>query len=184
MGVFMENIKILYSKEDIQNRIKAMAEIINNDYKNEELIVIGVLKGSFIFMADLVRELNMPVKCDFMRVSSYQDDESTGIVRMEFDITRSVHNHNVLLIEDIVDSGRTLVYLKKHLEQQTPKSFKICSLLHKKDMGVPSKEIDYIGFTIPNKFVIGYGLDSRGLYRDLPYVGYVEEALSCQSSAV
>ncbi len=169
-----KEIHKLYSEEEIQSRISELAETINQDYKGEEITVIGVLKGSFIFMADLVRKLNVPVRCDFIRVASYENDESTGIVRMEFDLTQPIHDQNVMIVEDIIDSGRTLKYLRGHLGQQNPKSLKVCSLLYKKDMGADRSTVDYLGFEIPNKFVIGYGLDSVGLYRDLPYIGYFE----------
>lgn len=170
----IRGIKVLYSEKEIGERILGLAEEINKDYDDEEVTVIGVLKGSFLFMADLVRKLNMPLRCDFLRVASYENDEDTGIIRMEFDITQPIHNQNVLLIEDIVDSGKTLKYLKKHLLQQEPKSVRACSLLFKKGRSADKSGVDYVGFEIPDKFVVGYGLDSLGLYRSLPYIGYFE----------
>jgi 23S rRNA pseudouridine2605 synthase len=170
-----KKIEKLYSEEQINERLDQLAEAIDKDYGGEEITVVGVLKGAFIFMADLVRRLKSPIKCDFVRVASYENDESTGYVRMEFDMTQPIHDQHVLLIEDIVDSGRTLEYLLKHLDQQNPKSLKTCTLLHKEDMGADASKIDYKGFTVPNKYVIGYGLDSVGLYRSLPYVGYFTE---------
>lgn len=171
-GRMEKKIEKLYTEEDINKRLDQLAAKIDGDYKGEEITVVGVLKGSFIFMADLVRRIKCPTRCDFMRVASYENDESTGYVRMEFDLTQPIHDQHVLLVEDIVDSGRTLTYLLKHLKQQSPKSLKVCTLLHKEDMGADPGMIDYKGFTVPNKYVIGYGLDSMGLYRSLPYIGY------------
>lgn len=168
------NIKVLYSEGQIDKRIDELAKKINEDYHGEEITLVGVLKGCFVFMADLVRQLKIPVRCDFVRVSSYEDDKSTGVVRMEFDVTQPVTDQHIILVEDIVDSGRTIGYLKKHLLQGDPKSLKVCTLLHKDGMGVDPKDIDYIGFTVPQKYIIGYGLDSVGLYRNLSYVGYFE----------
>lgn len=169
-----KEIQKLYSESDIQKRISELAAQINEDFKGDEVTVVGVLKGSFIFMADLIRRLTVPLRCDFLRVASYENDESTGFVRMEFDLTQPIHDQHVLLVEDIVDSGRTLEYLLKHLNQQNPKSLKVCTLLHKDGMGADPKKLNYVGFTIPDKYVIGYGLDSLGLYRSLPYVGYFD----------
>lgn len=168
-------IKKLCSEVEIKKRVSEIAREINSAFQGQEVTVIGVLKGAFLFMADLVRELTIPVRCDFVRVSSYKNDKSTGIVRLEFDVTQPVKEQNVLLIEDIVDSGRTLDYVLKHLRQQKPKNLKVCTLLYKEGMGTDKSQLDYIGFSIPNKFVIGYGLDSMGLYRTLPYIGYFEE---------
>lgn len=171
----LKNIKVLYTQEQIRDRIAEIAQEINRDYRDEEITLVGVLKGCFVFMADLVRQLTVPVRCDFVRVSSYKNDRSTGVVRMEFDVTQPVVGQHVILVEDIVDSGRTIEYLKKHLMQGRPKSLRICTLLHKDGMGVDPKGIDYIGFTVPQKYIIGYGLDSVGLYRNLSYVGYFQE---------
>lgn len=167
-------IKELYSEKAIQKRVSELAVEINSHFGDREITVVGVLKGSFLFMADLVRELKMPVRCDFLRVASYENDKSSGVVRLMFDLTQSIHDKHVIIVEDIVDTGRTLAYLMEHLEHQHPKSLKVCTLLHKHGMGVDGAKLDYVGFTIPNKYVIGYGLDSEGLYRSLPYIGYVE----------
>lgn len=172
----MENKhEVLYSAQQIEQRVVEIGKQIDADYKDEPLVVVGVLKGSFLFMADLVRAIKKPLRCDFLRVSSYEHDKSTGVVRMDFDLTQSIEGDNVLLIEDIVDSGRTLSFLKKHLETKRPKSLKVCSMLYK-NIGVDNRHlVDYVGFTIPNHYVIGYGLDSEGLYRSLPYIGYFPE---------
>ncbi len=168
-------IEVLLSKEQIDARVAELALRIDAECGDGEMVVVGVLKGSFIFMADLVRHLKRQLTCDFIRVSSYDKDRSTGIVRMEFDLTQPVGGKNVLLVEDIVDTGTTLRHLLKHLETKRPASLKVCSLLFK-DMGTDSRKlIDYLGFEVPRRYVIGYGLDSDGLYRSLPYVGAFKE---------
>ncbi|PIR17448.1 MAG: hypoxanthine phosphoribosyltransferase [Deltaproteobacteria bacterium CG11_big_fil_rev_8_21_14_0_20_49_13] len=167
----MPKIETLYSKEVIQKRVLEVAGEINKDYgTGKELTVVGVLKGAFMFMSDLVKHLEMPVRCDFLRVVSYDHDVSTGNVRMEFDLTQPVHDQDVLLVEDIVDTGRTLRYLLEHIHAKKPRSLKVASLLYK-DVGHVRELVNYVGFDVPNKYVIGYGLDSEGLYRSLPYVG-------------
>lgn len=169
-----KRIQVLISTAEIQKRIEALALQIEKEYRGKKMAVVGVLKGSFIFMADLVRQIQLPLSCDFLRVASYDHDRSTGVIRMEFDMTQPVTGKDVLLIEDIVDTGTTLRYLLKHLESKKPSSLKVCALLFKEvNSGIRDK-IDYVGFTIPNKYVVGYGLDSEGLYRSLPYVGVVE----------
>ncbi len=168
-------IEVLYSNEKIHERLAVLASEIESDFKDGDMVVVGVLKGSFIFMSDLVRMIKRPLSCDFIRVSSYEDDHSTGVVRMEFDMTQPIDGKDVLLIEDIVDSGKTLRYLLGHLKSKAPRSLKVASLLYK-EMGTGSRElIDYLGFEVPNRYVVGYGLDSKGVYRSLPYVGAFAE---------
>lgn len=165
-------LEVLFSAQQIEQRVVEIGKQIDADYKDEPLVVVGVLKGSFLFMADLVRAIKKPLRCDFLRVSSYEHDKSTGVVRMDFDLTQSIEGDNVLLVEDIVDSGRTLSFLKQHLQTKKPKSLKVCSMLYK-NIGIDNRHLaDYVGFEIPNHYVIGYGLDSDGLYRSLPYIGY------------
>ncbi|MBU4484594.1 hypoxanthine phosphoribosyltransferase [bacterium] len=167
----MNDIEVLFSEEKIQKRVGELGKQISKDYEGKELVVVGVLKGSFIFMADLVRYIDTPLYCDFLRISSYENDQDTGILRMEFDMTQPIAGKDVLLVEDIVDSGKTLKYLKEHLQTKHPSSLKVCSLLFK-DVGTGMRGyIDYMGFEVPHKFVIGYGLDTKGLLRSLPYVG-------------
>lgn len=167
-------IHVLISTAEIQKRIEALAAQIEKDYRGKHLAAVGVLKGSFVFMADLVRQIQLPLSCDFLRVASYDHDRSTGVIRMEFDMTQPVAGKDVLLIEDIVDTGTTLRYLLKHLESKKPSSLKVCALLFKDVKSGIRDKIDYVGFTIPNKYVVGYGLDSEGLYRSLPYIGAIE----------
>lgn len=166
-----EKLDILVSATEIQKRIENLAQKIQEDFAGKSLVVVGVLKGAFIFMADLVRHIKIPLACDFLRISSYEKDKSTGVVRMDFDMTQPIVDKDVLLVEDIVDSGRTLSYLLKHMETKKPASLKVCSLLYKETGANIKNRVDYIGFDIPNRYVVGYGLDSEGLYRSLPYVG-------------
>lgn len=167
-------IETLISSEAIQKRVAELAKEIDREFKDsQELTVVGVLKGAFMFMSDIVRHLTIPVRCDFLRVASYHNDVDTGIVRMEFDLTQPITNADVLLVEDIVDTGKTLRYLLEHLHAKKPNKLKVASLLYK-DVGKAREMVDYVGFTVPNKYVIGYGLDSMGLYRSLPYVGVMK----------
>jgi hypoxanthine phosphoribosyltransferase len=168
-------IDVLFTEEEIRERVAVLAREIEKDAPDGELVVVGVLKGAFLFMADLVRRIRRPLACDFIRVSSYDHDRSTGVVRMEFDMTQPIKDKHVLLVEDIVDSGRTLRALLAHLHTKEPASLRVASLLYK-EMGTDSRKmVDYVGFEVPNCYVIGYGLDSNGLYRSLPYVGAFKE---------
>lgn len=165
------DIDILFTAEQIGKRVSEIARQIEKDFAGKELVVVGVLKGAFIFMSDLVRQIKIPLACDFVRVSSYKNDKDTGVVRMDFDMTQPIAGKDVLLVEDIVDSGKTLRHLIDHMKTKEPRTLKVASLLYK-EMGTGSKGlIDYIGFESPNRYVIGYGLDSQGIYRSLPYVG-------------
>ncbi|MBI4124317.1 MAG: hypoxanthine phosphoribosyltransferase [Deltaproteobacteria bacterium] len=165
-----KGLDILITAAEIQKKVEGLAGRIGKDYQGKNLVVVGVLKGSFVFMADLIRQIPLPLACDFLRVASYDQDRSTGIVRMEFDMTQPVAGKDVLLVEDIVDSGRTLTHLLKHLEEKKPASLRVCSLLFKEVGSGVRDKIDYLGFTVPNRYVVGFGLDSEGLYRSLPYV--------------
>lgn len=168
-----KKIQPLITEAEIQQRVEALGKTLGEDYQGKNLVVVGVLKGAFLFMADLVRHIPLPLCCDFIRVASYEQNRSTGNVRMEFDMTQPVAGKDVLLVEDIVDTGRTLRYLIEHMKSHQPASLKLCTLLYKEVHGFPKKEIDYVGFTIPDKYVIGYGLDDQGLYRSLRYIGCV-----------
>ena len=172
----LENIKILINEETLKNRIKELGEQITNDYKNEELIVICILKGSLYFTADLTKYIeNDNLKIDFMRVSSYGDEfVSSGKINITKDLELDISNKNVLIIEDIIDTGNTLYYLKQVLSERTPKSLKIGTLLDKKSRIEKNIIPDYCGFEIEDKFVIGYGLDYKDLYRNISYIGYVD----------
>ena len=171
----LKNFETILSAEQIQKRVAELAQKISEDYQGKSLVVVGVLKGSFIFMADLVRHISVPLACDFLRLSSYHHDRSTGVVRMDFDMTQPVTGKDVLLVEDIVDTGNTLRYLLQHMDAKKPASLSVCSFLYKEVGSGVKEKIDYLGFTVPNRYVIGYGLDSEGLYRSLPHVGALKE---------
>lgn len=165
------NLDTLISEEDIQRRIKALGEQISKDYAGEEIIMLCVLKGGVMFMADLAKRITIPMKMEFMAVSSYGDEyKSSGVVKIIKDLDEPIDGKHILIAEDIIDSGRTLSYLKNILESRNPKSVKICTLLDKPDQRVVDVDVDYVGFTIPDSFVIGYGLDYQQYLRNLPYV--------------
>ncbi len=167
--------KVLISEAAIRNRVRELGTEISRDHAGRDLFVVGVLKGAFVFMADLIREISAPLHCEFMRVSSYESDQSTGNVRIDFDLTQSVAGKHVLLVEDIVDTGRTLRFLLEHLKTKGAKSVKVCSLLYKEIDPDIRPLIDYLGFTVPNEYVVGYGMDSDGLYRSLPDIRTVQK---------
>ncbi len=169
-----ENIASFLSEEKIKKRISELGKKISDDFKNEDIVIIGVLKGSFIFLADLVREIKVPCKIEFIGVSSYEGTESTGHVRITHDLSAEVMNKNVVLVEDIVDTGKTIDYLSEMIRMRSPKSFKLCALLSKPDKHELNQKIDYLGFEIGNEFVVGYGLDYDGMYRELPYIGVLK----------
>ena len=165
--------KTLLSEEQIHKRVKDLGAQIKKDYEGQELILVGALRGSIIFMADLSRQLDpLTTQLEFMQVSSYQGKESTGNLTFLGDIAADIKGQNVLLIEDIIDTGLTLDFLIKHLREKEPKSLKICTLLNKNKIDYIT--IDYNGFDIPNNFVVGYGLDHNGRYRNLPYIGIID----------
>lgn len=165
------SVSTYISAEKIQMRVEEIARIIDMDYNGEEVVVIGVLNGSFMFVADLIRAMETPVFLDFIAVSSYEGTESTGELKMLKDVKVNVEGKHVLLVEDIVDTGLTISKLKTLMEGRSPKSLKLASLLHKPARTEHKVDIDYLGFEIEDKFVIGYGLDFNGLYRELPYIG-------------
>ena len=171
----------LISTAQIATRVAELGAQITKDYGEliaaKEVIVIGVLKGSFLFMADLVRHIALPVYVDFISIASYGDaTESTGVVQITHDLTRSIEGKHVIIVEDIVDTGHTVHYLMQNLATRRPASVRLASLLHKPERAERDTKIDYLGFTIPNKFVVGYGLDASQLWRNLPYIGYVPNA--------
>ena len=162
----MENFDLMISSEEITVKVKEVAAQISADYKNEPIVVVGVLTGAFIFVADLVRELSVPVECvDFVQISSYKGDKSTGNFIFKKDISIDICGKNVLIVEDIVDTGRTLKKLRELLMLRNPKSVKICTAFDKPSRRVNDLVPDYNCFTIPDEFVVGYGLDYDGAYR-------------------
>ncbi len=168
-------MEILLTEAQIQERVAALAREIDRDYAWRVPVLVGVLTGACIFMADLVRKMRGPVEMDFMAVSSYgAGTESTGVVRILKDLNSEITGRDLLIVEDIVDSGLTLAYLQSLLRAREPASLRTCALLDKRERREADVTIDYIGFTIPNAFVIGYGLDYAGLYRQLPFVGVLD----------
>jgi len=163
--------EILVQADELQHRIKEMAEEISRDYKGRDLLLIGVLKGAVFFLADLMRHLDVPCEVDFMAVSSYgSSTDSSGVVRILKDLDAPLEGRNVLIVEDIVDSGLTLQYLMRTLEARNPASIEVCALLTKPERRKVDTPARYVGFEIPDKFAIGYGLDYAERYRNLPYV--------------
>jgi len=168
--------EVMISEMEIKQRVKKIAEEIESDFNHEPIVLIVVLKGSFIFAADLIREMKGDVKVDFISVSSYGNDtETTGKVRLLKDLDANITNQNVVVVEDIIDSGLTLNFLRGHLQTHMPKQIKICTLLDKPERRRVELPVDYVGFVIPDEFIVGYGIDYAQKYRNLPYIATVEE---------
>ncbi|SKC79396.1 hypoxanthine phosphoribosyltransferase [Maledivibacter halophilus] len=168
--------EVLFSEEKIKEKVCELGKIITKDYVGKDLIVIGVLKGANIFLSDLIRNIDIPVTVDFIDVSSYgASTESSGVVKINKDLDFSIENKNILIIEDIIDTGLTLKYLLKNLKSRKPKSMKICTLLDKPERRKVDIKVDYIGFKIPDEFIVGYGIDYAEKYRNLPFVGSLKE---------
>ncbi len=170
-----EKISVLISEEAVAERIHEMAVQISRDYEGRQIHMICVLKGGVFFMTELSKHVEVPCSLDFMAVSSYGDSTvSSGIVKIQKDLDESIEGKDVLVVEDIVDSGRTLSWLLKALQQRKPNSLKLCTLLDKPDRRRFDITVDYTGFEVPDVFVVGYGLDYQQRYRNLPYIGAVE----------
>jgi len=169
-------LEIMLSQEVLQKRVKELALQITKDYGDEPVIFVSILKGAVVFLADLIRYTDLKHTIDFMAVSSYKNTKSSGIVRLIMDLRESPEGKNVLIVEDIIDTGLTMRYICENLLTRRLKSLKICSLLYKptKQHVYPDIKIDYLGFEIPDKFVVGYGMDYNELYRNLPYVGILK----------
>ena len=174
----MENSikQILLTEEEIQNRIRELGEILTEEYAGKNPIVVGVLKGVVVFYADMIRHIKVPCEMDFMCVSSYQGTNSTGRTMISKDLNNDIHGRHVLILEDIFDTGNSLEFICNHLKNKEPASLKICTLLDKPERRKPGVQVkcDWVGFTIPNEFVVGYGLDYNEHYRNLPYVGILK----------
>jgi hypoxanthine phosphoribosyltransferase len=167
--------KVLYGPEQIAERVRALGREITTDYRGRNLVVLSLLKGSFVFAADLIRAIDLPLRVEFLGLASYgAGTESTGVVQITQDLTSSIVDEDVLIVEDIVDSGLTLSYLLRQLETRKPRSVKVCSLLHKPAGTKQEVPIHYLGFTIPDEFVVGYGLDYGQAYRNLPFLGILD----------
>ena len=171
-----ENVRILLKEEEVDKRIAEVAAMINRDYAGKEVHLICILKGGVFFTCELAKRLTVPVSMDFMSVSSYgSGTESSGVVRIVKDLDESIAGKNVLIVEDIIDSGRTLAYLIEILKQRNPESIHLCTLLDKPERRVKKQvKVDYTCFEIPDEFVVGFGLDYAQKYRNLPYIGVVE----------
>ncbi len=170
--------EILIDEERLQARIRELGREISSDYAGRELLLVGVLKGAVFFMADLMREITVPCEIDFMAISSYgASTDSSGVVRILKDLDINIENRHVVVVEDIVDSGLTLSYLVRNLESRSPASLEVCALLTKPGRREIEVDVGYVGFEIPNEFVVGYGLDFNERYRNLPYVGVLHEDL-------
>ena len=171
----MEKIRVLIPEEDVDRKIGEIGAQVSRDYAGKEVHLICVLKGGVFFTCELAKRITVPVSLDFMSVSSYGDDtKSSGVVRIVKDLDESLKDKEVLIVEDIVDSGRTLSYLVDMLKDRGPKSIRICTLLDKPSRRVKAVRVDYTCFSIPDEFVVGYGLDYAQKYRNLPYIGVVE----------
>ena len=170
-----ETIRVLLSEEEVDKRIAEIAAKISEDYNGEQVHMICVLKGGVFFTCELAKRLTIPVSMDFMSVSSYgADTKSSGVVKIVKDLDEGIEGKNVLVVEDIIDSGRTLSYLLEYLRNRNPKSLKLCTVLDKPERRVVEVNVDYTCFDIPDEFVVGYGLDYAQKYRNLPYIGVVE----------
>ncbi len=170
-----ETIRELLSEEEVDQKIKELGEVISRDYEGKQVHLICVLKGGVFFTCELAKRITVPVSLDFMSVSSYGDEtKSSGVVKIVKDLDESIENKDVIVVEDIVDSGRTLSYLLENLKSRKPKSLRLCTLLDKPERRGKKGEGDYTGFEIPDEFVVGYGLDYAQKYRNLPYIGIVK----------
>ena len=171
----VETIRELVSEKAVDERIVELGKQISKDYEGKQVHLICVLKGGVFFMCELAKRISVPVSMDFMSVSSYGDDtKSSGVVKIVKDLDEAIEGKDVLIVEDIIDSGRTLYYLIDILKKRNPKSVHLCTLLDKPERRVKDVKVDYVGFNIPDEFVVGYGLDYAQKYRNLPFIGVVE----------
>ncbi|MEW5717442.1 MAG: hypoxanthine phosphoribosyltransferase [Chloroflexota bacterium] len=177
--------KILITREQLETRIAELGAAISRDYAGKDLLLLCILKGGVLFLSDLVRAVHIPHAIDFMAISSYGGTrtESSGVVRIIMDLNANIANRNVLIVEDIIDTGRTLTYITELLKTRNPTSVKICTLLNKPSRREVNVPLDYIGFDIPNEFVVGYGLDYNEVYRNLPYIGVLKVELYARGQA-
>lgn len=160
----------LITEEQIQRKVQELALKISNDYKNKDLVVLGILKGSFMFFSDLIRHIKSPLKIDFIIASSYIKDSSSGEVKIYYFPREEINGKDILLVDDIIDTGISLQFIREKILEKNPSSLKICVLLDKKDRRIIEVPIDYIGFSVPNKFIVGYGLDYQEMFRNIPYI--------------
>ena len=168
--------RVLVTQEEIAGRVRELGQALSRDYAEKDPLLLGVLKGAVVFLADLMRAVDIPLAADFIAVSSYGGNTRTsGVVKITADLSISIEERHVVIVEDIIDSGRTISYLKRNLETRHPASLRVMALLDKVERREVDVELGYVGFTIPNEFVVGYGLDYHGLYRNLPCIAALEE---------
>ncbi len=173
--MFEDIEKVLFSEEDIKKKVRELGGKISKDYKGKDLLLISVLRGGVVFLADLIRHISIPVSVDFMAISSYgSTTESLGVVKLLKDLEESIDKKHVLVVEDIIDTGLTLNYLLRNLQSRHPASLKVCALLDKSVRRIVDIPIDYKGFDVPDVFVVGYGLDYEQKYRNLPFIGILK----------
>jgi len=167
--------RVLVTREELVQRVAELGQALARDYPDQNPLLVCVLKGAIVFFADLIRAIDAPLTTDFISVSSYGTaPASSGVVKITSDLSISIEDRDVILVEDIIDSGRTISYLTRNLHTRHPKSLRICALLDKVERREVEVDLDYVGFAIPNVFIIGYGMDYRGLYRNLPYLAALE----------
>lgn len=169
--------KPIFTVEQIQHKVRELADRISNDYEGKNLLAVGILRGAFMFFSDLVRAIRVPLMVDFIVASSYLKTDTTGEVKVYCDVREDLTDKDVLLVEDIVDTGITLNHLRERLFLKRPKSLKICTFLDKKERRVVDVPLDYVGFEIPNEFVVGYGLDYDNKFRNLPYIAVFRKSV-------
>lgn len=170
-----QELEVLISKEQIAQRVRELGAQIERDYENKELVLLGVLKGSFLFISDLARAVDLPLSVDFIGLSSYGEaTESSGVVKITSDLSRPIENKHVVIVEDIVDTGLTMRYLLDNLATRRPASVKLCTLLNKPSRARTKIPIDYLGFQIEDRYVVGYGLDAAEKYRNIPFIGVMK----------
>ena len=173
--LYQDMTKILVKREDIQKAVAQLGQQITHDYQGRDLVMVCILKGASVFFSDLIREVDLPVTLDFMALSSYRNStKSSGVVQITRDLQRDISGRDIIVVEDILDSGNTLSYLLQILQARHPASMKLCTLLDKPDRRIKPVHVDYSGFSIPDEFVVGYGLDFAEKYRNLPYIGVLK----------
>ncbi len=173
-----KGVNKLFDQDQIADQVRKLAQRISRDYQGGEVVLVGCLTGAFVFMADLMRGLDIPVTCDFIKVSSYEDRMTPGELILQLDVTRPLQDQHVIVVEDIVDTGQTLTFIREHLWSKKPASVDLCVLLYKESerATLPKDQIRYLGFTVPDEFIVGYGIDYAHRHRELNYIGSVTKA--------
>lgn len=169
--------RVLITEEEIKKRVKELGEEVSRDYGGKDLVIVAVLRGAIVFLCDLIREISIPITLDFLSISSYSGQTQTGVVRILKDLDESIEDRHVILVEDIIDTGLTLNYILKTLKARRPADIRVCALLDKKARRIVDVRIDYVGFEIPDEFVVGYGMDYGQRYRSLPFIGILKREI-------